>query len=423
MDKRTEKDKIEEKVVPRKRTTSKVTSETVEAKRTDKTASTKTTAKKTTAKKSTTKTTTAKKTTTKKAPTTKTTRKNTTKSTTKTAEKAPRKRSVREVERKQKIEAEKIESREFYKRNRKSDSKRSLRIARAGKRRILRANRRAELVEALGKMRARNQASKGKYAEARKTSRKAIERSDRIIQKAITKNAKLYGKFERKRFIKELVETTTAEINEEFEKDESNSNEWNEKHGDNKIAKVINGLAKADISVKKFTAKADMKVASLYAKTANSMGFGDHAKLVIEEISMAAEERVRYSRVDNEKARASADRVFGFAERRRKNLEAAESFIENLSRNVITGVAEGFTHLNDDLATWIEDIEYRKVRPMPQRNYNLAFASGGYVSNSFQVRSRNVLNFVEGSLNGKQVGGRYQTNQRDNIRGTFDDGR
>lgn len=330
------------------------------------------------------------------------------------------KKSVRETEREQAVAAEKIESREFYRRNRKSDSKRSLRIARAGKRRILRANKRAKVVEKIGRIRAKNQASNGKYKTARKTSRKAIERSDRIIQKAITKNAKMYGKFERKRFIKELVETTIAEINEEYEKDELNSSKLNEKNPDSKIAKIINGFGKADISIKRFTAKTDMGVASLYARAANFIGFSDYAKMVIEEAAMAAEERVRYSRVDNEKARASADRVFGFAERRRKNLESAEVFIENLSRNVITGLSDGWTHLNDDLATWIEDIEYKRSRPMPQRNYNLAFASGGYVSSSFQSRSRNVLSFVEGSLTGNQRGN-YQTNQRNNTLGIFRD--
>ena len=95
--------------------------------------------------------------------------------------KTVRKKTVREIEREQKIQAEKLESREFYRRNRKSDSKRSLKIAKAGKRRILRANKRAELVENLGKMRARNQASKGNYRDARKTSRKAIEKSNKII--------------------------------------------------------------------------------------------------------------------------------------------------------------------------------------------------------------------------------------------------
>ena len=48
--------------------------------------------------------------------------------------------------------------------------------------------------------------------------------------------------------------------------------------------------------------KADMGIASLYARAANSMGFSEHAKMVIEEVAMAAEERVRYSRADNEKA-------------------------------------------------------------------------------------------------------------------------
>lgn len=351
------------------------------------------------------------------------------KRTTKTAEKTPSKprkttkKSVREVERKQKIEAEKIESREFYRRNRKSDSKRSLKIARAGKKRILRANRRAEMIEILGGISARTQASKGKYATARRTSRNSIKRSDRIIQKAITKNAKLYGKFERKRFIKELVETTTAEINEEYAKDEENSNKWNEKVGDSKLAKIISGLGKADISVKRFTAKTGMGIASLYARAANFMGFSDHAKMVIEEAAMAAEERVRLSRVDNEKTRVNVDRVFGFAEKRRKNLEAAEAFIDTLSRDVITGISDGWNHLNDDLATWIEDIEYKRTRPMPQRNYNLAFAGGGYMANSFQARSRNVLSFVEGSLTGNQRGSMYQTNQRNNTLGTYGDGR
>ena len=365
-------DKTEEKVVPRKKSTSKASLESDEQK----------VAKKTTAKKSTTK------------------------------------KRVREVEREQKVEAEKIESREFYRRNRKSDSKRSLKIARAGKRRILRANKRAKLVENLGKMRAINQASKGKYVDARKVARKSIERSDRIIQKAITKNAKLYGKFERKRFIKELVEKTTAEIDEEYEKDKLNSSKWEEKNPDSKIAKMINGFGKADISIKRFTAKADMGVASLYARAANFMGFSDHAKMVIEEAAMAAEERVRYSRADNEKARVNVDRVFGFAERRRKDLKNAEIFIENLSRNVITGLSEEWTHLNDDLSTWIEDIEYKRSRPMPQRNYNLAFASGGYVSNSFQVRSMNVMGSIEGALTGNQRRN-YQTNQRNNIIGTY----
>lgn len=342
------------------------------------------------------------------------------KSTTKktTTAKRTTKKSVREVEREQTVEAEKIESREFYRRNRKSDSKRSLRIAKAGKKRILKANKRAKMVEKLGKIRAKNQANNGKYKTARKISRKSIESSDRIIQKAITKNAKMYGKFERKRFIKELVETTTAEINEEYEKDELNSSKWNEKNPDSKIAKIINGFGKADISIKRFTAKADMGIASLYARAANFMGFSDHAKMVIEEVAMAAEERVRYSRADNEKTRANVDRVFGFAERRRKNLESAEVFIENLSRNVITGLSDGWTHLNDDLATWIEDIEYKKSRPMPQRNYNLAFASGGYVSNSFQARSRNVMGSIEGALTGNQRGN-YQTNQRNNTLGTL----
>lgn len=342
------------------------------------------------------------------------------KSTTKKATTAKRttKKSVREVEREQTVEAEKIESREFYRRNRKSDSKRSLRIAKAGKKRILKANKRAKMVEKLGKIRAKNQANNGKYKTARKISRKSIESSDRIIQKAITKNAKMYGKFERKRFIKELVETTTAEINEEYEKDELNSSKWNEKNPDSKIAKIINGFGKADISIKRFTAKADMGIASLYARAANFMGFSDHAKMVIEEVAMAAEERVRYSRADNEKTRANVDRVFGFAERRRKNLESAEVFIENLSRNVITGLSDGWTHLNDDLATWIEDIEYKKSRPMPQRNYNLAFASGGYVSNSFQARSRNVMGSIEDALTGNQRGN-YQTNQRNNTLGTL----
>lgn len=375
-------DKIEEKMTPRKKSTSKASLESDEQK----------VAKKTTAKKSSTKKT--------------------------TTEKRTTKKSVREVEREQKVEAEKIESREFYRRNRKSDSKKSLRIARAGKRRILRANKRAKMVEKLGKMRARNQASNGKYKTARKTSRKSIERSDRIIQKAITKNAKLYGKFERKRFIKELVEKTTAEINEEYEKDELNSSKWAEKNPDSKIAKMINGFGKADISIKRFTAKADMGVASLYARAANFMGFSDHAKMVIEEAAMAAEERVRFSRTDNEKARVNVDRVFGFAERRRKDLESAEVFIENLSRNVITGLSEEWTHLNDDLATWIEDIEYKRSRPMPQRNYNLAFASGGYVSNSFQARSMNVMGSIEGALTGNQRGN-YQTNQRNNTLGTL----
>lgn len=418
--KKTEKvelDKIEEKVAPRKRATSKTTSKTVEEK-----TSKKATTKKTTSKKSTAKTTTTKKATTKKATTTKSTKKATTKKTP-TKAKTSTKKSVREVEREQAVEAEKIESREFYRRNRKSDSKRSLRVARAGKRRILRANKRAELVENIGKIRARNQASKGKYVDARKISKKAIERSDKIIQKAITKNEKLYGKFERKRFIKESVEATTAEINEEYAKDAENSSKWNEKNPDNKIAKIINGFGKADISVKRFTAKADMGIASLYARSANFMGFSDHAKMVIEEIAMATEERVRYSRVNNENVRASADRVFGFAERRRKNLESAEAFIETLSRDVITGVTEGWTHLNDDLATWLEDIDYKRGQPMPQRNYNLAFASGGYVSNSFQARSRNVLNFVEGSLTGNQRGGISHTNQRNNIIGAFGEGR
>ena len=393
-------DRIEEKIQPRKKATSKTTTEPKEVKAVKKTTTKKTPAKKSTAKK------------------TATTRKRTTDKTT-SRTKTSAKKSVREVEREQMVDAEKIESREFYRRNRKSDSRKSLKVARAGKRRILRANRRAELVEALGKARARNQASKGKYTEARKTSRKAIEKSDRIIQKAITKNEKLYGKFERKRFIKELVETTTAEINEEYENDEVNSSKWIEKNPNSKIAKIINGFGKADISIKRFTAKADMGIASLYARAANFMGFSDHAKMVIEEAAMAAEERVRYSRVDNEKARASADRVFGFAERRRKNLESAEVFIENLSRNVITGLSESWSHLNDDLATWIEDIEYKRNRPMPQRNYNLAFASGGYVSNSFQARSRNALSYVERSLTGNQRGGMYQTNQRDNIIGTY----
>lgn len=359
--------------------------------------------------------TTAKKTTAKKTTTRKTTRKAPTKTATK--------KSVREVEREQTVEAEKIESREFYRRNRKSDSKRSLRVARAGKKRILKANKRAQAVERLARRKARGQASKGKYRDARKTSRKAIEKSDRIIQKAITKNARLYGKFERKRYIKELVKSTTAEINEEYLKDEDNSIEWSEKNPTSKIAKFINGVGRADISVKRFTAKADMGIASLYARAANFMGFSDHAKMVIEEAAMAAEERVRYSRADNERTRANVDRVFGFAERRKKNLETAEAFIETLSRDVITGISEGWTHLNDDLATWIEEIDQKSRRPMPQRNYNLAFASGGYVSNSFQSRSRNVFNFVEGSLTGNQRGGSYQQHQRNNTLGTYGDGR
>lgn len=412
MGRKAEKDKIEKDVTPRKKATSKTTSEPVEEK--------KKVARKTTTKKSTAKKTTAKKTT-----TTKTPRKRTTKASEKAPSKAKTttKKSVRQVEREQKIEAEKVESREFYRRNRKSDSKRSLKIARVGKRRILKANRRAELVEALGKAIARNQASKGKYASARKISRKAIERSDRIIQKAITKNSKLYGKFERKRFIKELVKSTTAEINEEYNKDEVNSSEWAENNGDRKLAKIIRGVGKADISVKRFTAKAGMGIASLYARATNFMGFSDHAKMVIEEVAMAAEEKVRYSRVDNEKTRANVDRVFGFVEKRIKNLESAEAFIKNLSIDVISDVRDGATHLNDDLTTWLEDIEYRRSRPMPQRNYNLAFASGGYVSNSFQTRSRKVLNFVEGSLTGNQKGGISQTNQRNNIIGAFGEGR
>ncbi len=422
MGRKTEKDKIEKNVTPRKKATSKTTSESVEEK--------KKVAKKTTAKKSTTKKSTAKKTTTKKATekkttTTKTTRKRTTKATEKAQSKAKTttKKSVRQVEREQKIEAEKVESREFYRRNRKSDSKRSLKIARDGKRRILKANRRAEFVEKLGKAIARDQASKGKYASARKISRKAIKRSDRIIQKAITRNSKLYGKFERKRFIKELVKSTTAEINEEYNKDEVNSSEWSENNRNRKLAKIIRGVGKADISVKRFTAKASMGIASLYSRATNFMGFSEHAKMVIEEVAMAAEERVRYSRADNEKTRANADRVFGFVEKRIKNLESAEAFIKNLSRDVISDVRDGATHLNDDLTTWLEDIEYRRSKPMPQRNYNLAFASGGYVSNSFQTRSRNVLNFVEGSLTGNQKGGISQINQRNNIIGAFGEGR
>lgn len=336
-----------------------------------------------------------------------------------------RKKTVREAEREQKVEAEKIESREFYRRNRKSDSKRSLKVARAGKRRILRANRTAEVVETIGKIIAKNQASKGKYATARRISKRAIERSDRIIQKAVTKNAKLYGKFEQKRYIKELVETTKSEIDEEYEKDNVSYNNWGEKHEDSKIAKIINGFAKADITVKRFTAKADMGIASLYAKAANSMGFTNHAKLVVEEISMAAEERVRYSRVDNEKARLNADRAFGFVERRKNELAAAETFIENLGREVVAGAIEGWNLLNDGVESWIEDIEDRRSRPVvAQRNYNLAFAGGGYVSNSFQSRASNVMNLVGSSLTGSQRGGAYQTNQRNNVsRNYIDDDR
>lgn len=239
---------------------------------------------------------------------------------------------------------------------------------------------------------------------ARKTSRKSIERSDRIIQKAITKNSKLYGKFERKRFIKELIKTTSDDIDAEYEDDKIKSSMWTEKNGNSTSAKIIRGIGRADIALKRFTAKADMGVVSLYARAANFMGFSEHAKSVIEEAAMAAEERVRYSRVDNEKTRVSADRVFGFAERRRKNIESAEIFIDNLSRDVISGISEGWSHLNDDLATWIADIDSRRGQPIGQRNYNLAFAGGGYVSNSFQARSRNVLNFVEGSLTGNQRG-------------------
>ena len=77
------------------------------------------------------------------------------------------------------------------------------------------------------------------------------------------------------------------------------------------------------------------------------------------------------------------------------------------------------THLNDDLASWIEDIEHKMSQPMPRRNYNLAFASGGSISNSFQVRSRNAMSFVEGSLTGIRSDRMYQTNQRNNTLGRY----
>ena len=211
-----------------------------------------------------------------------------------------------------------------------------------------------------------------------------------------------------------MVNKTSVDINEEYEKDNINSSKWDEKHADSKVAKVINGFAKADIAVKKFTAKADMGIASLYAKAATFMGFEEHAKLVVEEISMAAEERVRYSRADNEKARQNVDRVFGFAERRKKDLAAAEALIETIGKDVVTGISEGWNYLNDGLDGWLEDIDYRRNHPIPQRNYNLAFTGGGYVSNSFQVRSGNVMNLVEKSLTGNQRAGITPTKQRNN---------
>lgn len=55
---------------------------------------------------------------------------------------------------------------------------------------------------------------------------------------------------------------------------------------------------------------------------------------------------------------------------------------------------------------------------MLQRNYNLAFGNGEYVSNSFQSRLRNVLSCIEGALTENQREN-YQTNQISNILRTY----
>lgn len=191
-------------------------------------------------------------------------------------------------QREAKVDAARGATERFVKRNKdgKVRSEVSLKLAHIGKKRIFKADDRAETIEDIGNWVARKAALKGHHKFARNVANKTVQKSDNLIKKAYNKNRKL------------IIAT---------------------------------------------------------------------------------------------------ERVFDFADRRRKNIENAGIFIENLGKGITREASEEWKEAKDGFSGWMEDIETRREQQKVRRKFKSADRKVSTLS-LLQRGAKGVLDMVESSL-------------------------
>ena len=302
-----------------------------------------------------------------------------------------------------KVDTTRAATERFVNRNTDGNVRRevSLKLAHIGKKRIFKADDRAELIEDVGNFIARKAALRGKHQFAEAVSEKTVEKSDNLIKKVYNKNRRLYEQLDKRVETYDSVARVNRKVNAEMElrKKSSNryANTWAKRHNETLGTKVIKLASSANMARARFTAKSDMKITTLYAKAVNVLGFSEHGRNVTEEVGMRAEERLWDAEIANRKLMVNTDRVFGFAERRKANVKNAGEFIENLGKGMASDVSREWKDAKDGFSSWMDDVESRREQQKVRRKFKTADRKIGALS-LLQKGAKGVLSMVESSL-------------------------